>query len=54
MELIYSDLADWWPLLSTPSDYEDEARQFTELLSPNGDVRRVLELGSGGATTPRT
>ena len=48
MERIYSDLADWWPLLSTPSDYEGEARQFTDLLQSGGEVRRLLELGSGG------
>lgn len=47
---LYDDLARWWPLLSAPADYEDEAAAYAELL--DGHARRsvgsVLELGSGG------
>jgi SAM-dependent methyltransferase len=45
----YRDLAGWWPLISQPEDYADEAAYFAKLLrsSPNR-IREVLELGSGG------
>ena len=45
----YGDLARWWPLVSPPADYTEEAAFAATLLhravSP---VRDVLELGSGG------
>ena len=48
--LLYGELARWWPLLSAPSEYEEEAnlyraRLFDEARRP---LRDVLELGSGG------
>ncbi|MGE3175210.1 MAG: trans-aconitate 2-methyltransferase [Planctomycetota bacterium] len=44
---LYRELAEWWPLVSPPVDYEDEARRYAELLgAPAG--ADVLELGSGG------
>jgi SAM-dependent methyltransferase len=46
---MYTDLAPWWPLLSPPEDYEEEAAEMARLLAAGpGDVRDVLELGSGG------
>jgi SAM-dependent methyltransferase len=47
---LYRDLADWWPLLSAPEDYAEEAEWYREtILSTSGrEVRTVLELGSGG------
>ena len=46
---LYSDLARWWPLLSPPDEYEDEAALAAGLLaSAQAPVREVLELGSGG------
>jgi SAM-dependent methyltransferase len=47
---MYTDLADWWPLLSAPSEYVEEAGFYAEQLieSTEGPVRNVLELGSGG------
>jgi SAM-dependent methyltransferase len=48
--LLYGELADWWPLLSGPEEYEEEAGIYVRLLneaSPGG-VESVLELGSGG------
>ena len=46
---LYRDLADWWPLLSAPEDYEAEAAEYTRLLlRVVPDARDVLELGSGG------
>jgi SAM-dependent methyltransferase len=47
---LYSDLADWWPLLSPPSDYEEEAAIYVAALRAACDQtpRSLLELGSGG------
>jgi SAM-dependent methyltransferase len=45
----YGELAEWWPLVSPPEDYEEEAAQVAALLaSASIPVREVLELGSGG------
>ncbi len=47
---LYSELACWWPLLSPPEEYAEEAgiyaRTFREVA--RGKVASVLELGSGG------
>lgn len=47
---LYNDLAAWWPLLSAPEDYSEEAAFARVLLceNANGAVTTVLELGSGG------
>ena len=46
---LYGELADWWPLLSAPEEYEEEAAEYTRLiLGAVPDAREVLELGSGG------
>jgi SAM-dependent methyltransferase len=47
---LYGELAEWWPLLSPPEDYAEEAERYREVLaaSADGEVREVLELGSGG------
>lgn len=46
---MYEELAEWWPLLSSPADYADEAAAFLPMLSPVHPGRRsLLELGSGG------
>ena len=45
----YGELAPWWPLISPPEDYEEEAGLVAGLLgSASVPVRDVLELGSGG------
>lgn len=45
----YGNLASWWPLISPPSEYAEEAGEVAKLLaSASGTVREVLELGSGG------
>lgn len=46
--LLYNELADWWPLISAPSDYAEEASAYTDALAQACNPRRVLELGSGG------
>ena len=50
---LYGDLASWWPLLSHPDDYGDEAEEYAGILRATavGDVRDVLELGSGGGNS---
>ncbi len=47
---LYDELADWWPLLSAPEDYAEEAAEYEAILleTADGDVATVLELGSGG------
>lgn len=45
----YGDLAVWWPLISPPEEYAEEAAYAATLLnSASIPVREVLELGSGG------
>jgi SAM-dependent methyltransferase len=48
--LLYSELADWWPLISSPEDYDEEADFFYSTLLELGKhpPKTVLELGSGG------
>lgn len=49
-EKLYDTLADWWPLMSPPADYAEEAAFYTRTLLSAGDApaRTLLELGSGG------
>jgi SAM-dependent methyltransferase len=50
MPKLYEELAAWWPLMSAPADYEEEAEFYGNALASAGDEphRTVLELGSGG------
>ena len=46
---MYSELADWWPLLSDVEEYAEEAAVFRDLLIAHQPATRtILELGSGG------
>jgi SAM-dependent methyltransferase len=47
---LYDQLSSWWPLLSPPSDYVEEAAFYAETLLAAGSepTRTMLELGSGG------
>jgi len=46
---LYADLASWWPLISPPREYAEEAAEAATILNSAAiDVREVLELGSGG------
>ena len=48
-EQLYGDLAVWWPLISPPEEYAEEAAFAAAVLSSASiPVREVLELGSGG------
>jgi SAM-dependent methyltransferase len=47
---MYSEIAEWWPLLSRPEDYREEAAFYirTILDASDGRPQSMLELGSGG------
>lgn len=50
MSRMYDELASWWPLLSAPAEYEEEAAFYGRLLAETCGraVGTLLELGSGG------
>lgn len=50
MPKLYDELASWWPLMSSPDDYVEEAAFFGDTLAAacDGPLRTLLELGSGG------
>ena len=35
---LYSDLAEWWPLLDDPADYAEEAGVYGDLLAEACDA----------------
>ena len=39
----YEGIADWWPVISPPSEYAEEAALYVEMIQ-----------GAAAATTPRT
>jgi SAM-dependent methyltransferase len=47
---LYREYAAWWPLLSAPEEYVEEASEYTWLIlgASNGEASTLLELGSGG------
>lgn len=47
---LYSELADWFHLLTAPEDYAEEAAEIVRLAEEagEGELRTLLELGSGG------
>jgi SAM-dependent methyltransferase len=47
---LYAQLASWWPLLSSPDDYCEEAEFYGAKLTEAclGSARSLLELGCGG------
>ena len=46
---LYQDLAVWWPLISPPGEYAEEAAYLAAMFSSAAlPVREVLDLGSGG------
>ena len=47
---LYGELASWWPMLSAPADYEEEAAFYRTTLVAASDrpAHTLLELGSGG------
>jgi hypothetical protein len=49
---LYEDLAGWWPLLSPPTEFEDEAADLLPRLRIAAGSRpaTLLELGAGGSS----
>jgi SAM-dependent methyltransferase len=47
---LYGELAVWWPLLSAPADYAEEAAFYQQMLVEKcqRSAGTLLELGSGG------
>jgi trans-aconitate methyltransferase len=47
---LYSELAGWFHLLTTPDDYAEEAAEIVRLAEATGEgeLTTLLELGSGG------
>jgi trans-aconitate methyltransferase len=47
---LYDELAEWFPLVSPPADYAEEAEHYGRLLAEAArrPVRTILELGCGG------
>lgn len=47
---LYNELASWWPLMSPPFEYVEEAAFYRNAIGSvaNRPVKTVLELGSGG------
>lgn len=50
MQKLYDELAVWWPLVSAPEDYREEAEFFLRLFAEitTRESPTLLELGSGG------
>ncbi len=47
---LYRDLAEWWPSLSAPEEYAEEAEFYRRTITASSSARprTLLELGSGG------
>lgn len=50
MTKLYTDLSEWWPLMSAPADYEEEAAFYFNAMQEAADrrIETMLELGAGG------
>ena len=50
LPLMYTELAEWWPLISAPEEYAGEADYFYQVLTENSQqpIHTLLELGCGG------
>jgi SAM-dependent methyltransferase len=46
---LYGELAEWWPLISPPGEYSDDAASIRRAFAAAAEPpRTVLDLGSGG------
>ena len=47
---LYGSLAEWWPLMSSPAEYEEESAVYASHLLANGEIPAgtLVEFGSGG------
>ena len=50
MSKLYAEIAPWWPLISPPAEYKEEAGIYLRhlLAASDGTPATALELGSGG------
>lgn len=48
---LYKELAEWWPLMSPHTEYEEEAGLYLEIIRRHHPgVRTAVEFGSGGGS----
>ncbi|RNF39718.1 class I SAM-dependent methyltransferase [Planococcus salinus] len=48
---LYKELAEWWPLMSPHTEYEEEASIFLKIIHRyHPEVKKALEFGSGGGS----
>ncbi|MBZ5199936.1 class I SAM-dependent methyltransferase [Planomicrobium chinense] len=48
---LYKELAEWWPLMSPHTEYEEEAGLYLEIIRRyHPGVRTAVEFGSGGGS----
>ncbi|WP_271853854.1 class I SAM-dependent methyltransferase [Planococcus maritimus] len=48
---LYKELADWWPLMSPYTEYEEEAGLYWELMQKyHPHIQKAVEFGSGGGS----
>ncbi|MDN7245142.1 class I SAM-dependent methyltransferase [Planococcus shenhongbingii] len=48
---LYKELAEWWPLMSPHTEYEEEASLYLEIIRRyHPDIKTALEFGSGGGS----
>lgn len=47
---LYNEFSSWWPILSTPEDYAEEAAFYQKIITTSSPTppQTLLELGSGG------
>ena len=52
LPVLYREIADWWPVLSAPEEYAEEAQFYRQALLSGCTFapRTLLELGSGGGS----
>ena len=51
---LYQELADWWPLISPPEEYAEEAACLAELFGPAAiECGRCWISAAAEATSPR-
>jgi len=50
LPLLYQELAEWWPILSAPEEYAEEASFYQNAIQSASSTipETLLELGSGG------
>ena len=56
MTKLYNELADWWPLMSAPADYAEEAAFYFDAMTklPRLRSRRCWNWELAAGTTHRT